>query len=534
MAEKPPVNNALGKPVIEQTQDYFAVFKSITATEPELIDKSTFKITYLVDSLGNVEKPTENRAAAFNVIQNFEKNNDVTIVLDQATTDNSALAGEHSIFSIGKPVPYVYSQNEIPSSSYEQRLIFRNPNSPPSGAYDALDNIQGQVLGYELSSADNDAVQFENDSSKGKLEFYETGPVAGDDARYLLNNLSRSYSPPEPGFAYISGTIQQSGTGSYYRIQDLEEDVNSIDLEVFMQINKYGSNTSNTTNYYKLYFEYGNSDLDTWTTTSLVPVDENTAQIADGPDYYYWSNALFTVGGIKNMKWTRTFQKTEIIDYYNTNNFVDIRPVLELSVPAITDIQLLNFNVGVQTVILTAKNQSPSPDDYYCDISDGVTNNATHYWGIDTSRGNNYISSSTKLAEFYKDFYVETKNQQDFGIDPVTLLFDPKPGDRIRFQYNQNQDYLIYEVIPPDEGEGHLILKLDGNPPTSSLQNFLLYRIDDSIAGDLIINQKKALTIDNPLNEFTGIIYPEYPSERIIEKGNALLAKLKSDGIIEN
>tara|TARA_R100001126_G_C4745617_1_gene110503 strand:+ start:138 stop:326 length:189 start_codon:yes stop_codon:yes gene_type:complete len=62
----------------------------------------------------------------------------------------------------------------------------------------------------------------------------------------------------------------------------------------------------------------------------------------------------------------------------------------------------------------------------------------------------------------------------------------------------------------------------------------MLYRIDNSIAGDMIINQKKIVGIDNPNDPFTGIIYPQFPSENIIKNSDQILAKLKSEGIIEN
>ena len=68
------INGILGGlPVASQNQEYFAVFDEAGSTGPEIIGKTQFRITYLVDSNLNTSKPTEEGDAALNASQNFEK-----------------------------------------------------------------------------------------------------------------------------------------------------------------------------------------------------------------------------------------------------------------------------------------------------------------------------------------------------------------------------------------------------------------------------------------------------------------------------
>ena len=70
--------------------------------------------------------------------------------------------------------------------------------------------------------------------------------------------------------------------------------------------------------------------------------------------------------------------------------------------------------------------------------------------------------------------------EDGFNFSPVITPFNPRPGDRIRFGYNKNNDYTIYEVIEPaGDVDGRLKLRLNTTVPTSvNLNNFVLHRVD--------------------------------------------------------
>jgi len=115
-------------PVVEQLQEYLAIFKGVGSSSPEVIDNSSFFITYLIDSQGNPIKVSSDSIALKNIIQNFSDQNQVIIRVDQATALNKQLEGEHTITSIGSIVPIIYTQIGDDPQDYTNYITFKNPN----------------------------------------------------------------------------------------------------------------------------------------------------------------------------------------------------------------------------------------------------------------------------------------------------------------------------------------------------------------------------------------------------------------------
>ena len=96
------INGILGGlPVASQNQEYFVVFDEAGSTGPEILNKTQFRITYLVDSNLNTSKPTEEGDAALNATQNFEKSKSCMVRADNATVLNQNLTGKQAIYDIG-------------------------------------------------------------------------------------------------------------------------------------------------------------------------------------------------------------------------------------------------------------------------------------------------------------------------------------------------------------------------------------------------------------------------------------------------
>jgi|LakMenEpi03Aug12_release.lakeMendotaPanAssembly.Ray.scaffolds.fasta_scaffold219210_2 hypothetical protein len=114
-------------PVVEQLQDYLIVFKDVGSSSPEVIDNSSFFITYLVDSQGTPIKISAESVALSNLIQNFSDQNEVIIRVDQATSLNKQLEGIHSVTSIGSIVPISYTQTGVESGSNVNYITFTEP-----------------------------------------------------------------------------------------------------------------------------------------------------------------------------------------------------------------------------------------------------------------------------------------------------------------------------------------------------------------------------------------------------------------------
>lgn len=94
-----------GLPVAEKNQEYFAVIKEVGDTSPELIDQSQFKVTYICDSQLNVSKPSTDSVALNNVTQNFERQKNAIVRVDEGTVLNQQLGGVHEITAVGSIEP---------------------------------------------------------------------------------------------------------------------------------------------------------------------------------------------------------------------------------------------------------------------------------------------------------------------------------------------------------------------------------------------------------------------------------------------
>jgi hypothetical protein len=163
----------------------------------------------------------------------------------------------------------------------------------------------------------------------------------------------------------------------------------------------------------------------------------------------------------------------------------------------------------------------------------------TRFWSTGSHTDVTWLTASAYLSLNYGNIQ-QTSNFPgtggSFGLSPIKNLFIPQPGDRIRFEYDPSKDYTIYEVISPDiDSEGCLKIKLNTVVPSNTtIDNFILHRVDNTSIKYIILNVAKDSIIDNPENPFTGIILPKYPSEKLQRNLENILSKLKQDGIIEN
>ena len=113
--------------------------------------------------------------------------------------------------------------------------------------------------------------------------------------------------------------------------------------------------------------------------------------------------------------------------------------------------------------------------------------------------------------------------------------FIPQAGDRIRFEYNSEQEYMVYDVILPDDPNndtGRLCLKLGGQVlPELQMNNFLLYRIARD-GQNIQLDYKKENT-GGRKQPFTGLIIPQYTTFTP-EEVDAAILKLRELDILRN
>ena len=132
-----------------------------------------------------------------------------------------------------------------------------------------------------------------------------------------------------------------------------------------------------------------------------------------------------------------------------------------------------------------------------------------------------------------------TDQFENFNLSKIQVPFKVGIGDRIRFLYNPQTDFHIYDVKEPaTELDGRLKLKLNTNLSQSftetQLSNFVLHRTNESIPRYIILNVDKVPGVGNASNPFTGVILPQFPTEKLINNLDTILNKLKVEGIIKN
>jgi len=97
-------------PSVQSLGTYFAYFNYLEETNPELIDKATAHILYLIDIDGNVLTPSLSSSYYYNLIDNFESGKKANIILN-ATSGNPETIGDIPIIRAGAiPMPIIASQ----------------------------------------------------------------------------------------------------------------------------------------------------------------------------------------------------------------------------------------------------------------------------------------------------------------------------------------------------------------------------------------------------------------------------------------
>lgn len=171
-----PIEGILGgKAVAEKNQEYFAVVFEAGDTSPEIIDQTQFKVTYLCDSVLNVSKPAEDTVATNNIIQNFERQKIATVRVDQGTSLNQQLGGNHKITAVGSLEPVLGTQLGKGPYQYSTTMSFIHQ--------DQIDGVPGvPITNYYIVSQKQGGYQdlpFANKTS-GNITVEVSGtPIGG-------------------------------------------------------------------------------------------------------------------------------------------------------------------------------------------------------------------------------------------------------------------------------------------------------------------------------------------------------------------
>ena len=463
-----PVNGALGGlPVAEKNQSYFVVFIGAGGTGPEIIDETAYFITYLVDENGNVSKPSEDYASLYNLVQNFEVGKNVIVRNDAASAVNGQLVGKQRISAVGKQEPIIYSQTGSSEGAY---IIPLNFNSELNQS--TTPRMEGTMVRGIYNPTTNDFQTVTNYNS----------PVSSPQApAATFNNTTGTYTVSSAEIGNTLTIFFEVSIGLRLTPQGGNNQTGTQTRNVTIRLLKDGVPAAGGTLAEKTYTIQG----------SNVDFESSVFNFSSDPLVVGQLAVIFDSG---DPVYTVEIQFEDAI--YCTADFIQFRII----------------------------NQSPEPSNPLVLGNYWDNNSGTSFW----------LTASAELSTNYgavqNSQNVLNEIEPGFNFSPITIPFIVTPGDRIRFGYNKENDYTIYEVIEPSgDIDGKLKLRLNTLVPTSvNLNNFVLHKVDTNNPVYIILDVKKV----GGTQGFNGVILPEYPTKKLRDNLDNIIISLKERGII--
>lgn len=480
-----------GLPVAEQNQEYFAVFDEAGDTGPEIIDKTQFRVTYLVDSNLNTSKPSENSDAAINTTQNFEEGKTVVVRADNATVLNRNLTGEQFTYDVGTIRLIATTETGSSPGGFIPTMSFVDTRGQDI-VQDALD------VSIEYGADDDQSTSSPNENFL---------------IQYNGNAIKPISSSGDPFYSVDANvetlTIERDSTEGGTRIK--------VFFNVFLQGNW------NTTGNPAPGAIQGNIRLEQQTagTGNYIVVRQENFSIPYGNSQYFYPAVEipyfknFVAGTKFRCRLTRT-------DGLSPNQLLvkggrlKVRQEYlpgDVSIPGLNACTASYFEPTFTTFEPVSASNNP--------------------------QGYSVITSSVQMGYFINNGFRAKLDDQSKAFDPkgdnvtfenIQVPFDWQVGDEIRFEYNKNKVHKIVDTTELNTGAWAFTLT-PSITSGSELNHFTHYRVEPD-GGYIIVDSIK----NNQVNEnqpFSGIILPRYPSENLKEQSDNLIFRLKQAGIIE-
>jgi hypothetical protein len=486
-----------GLPVATQTQEYFVVFDEAGSTGPEIIDKTQFRITYLVDSKLNTSKPTDEGDAALNATQNFEKGAYCNVRADNATVLNQNLTGKQGIYDIGSLQLLSTTEYGKGNDEYITTMSFNSVGGQLVGTAQNISSAHRQVA---PTSIYNDVTQkVEMSTVITAVSGTDWVEWDGDELEFLQSTLD-------------AGTRLRTNLGGQIFIVDV-----------------YAGNTVEGT--IKIYND---------------PVGATPAQeLASFP-------FSFSVPNVPTAPQGTNFSFNLLTSYQDFSALDKV--YAELSITGLSS--NANTYAYFKNISISFQQETPAGDILVM----GVNATTASYWdGVQTISGSgvnpndlnkaySILTGSDDITLFSNGEYLQRINTASEAFDPendgntfnpIQLPFQFLTGDEIRFEYNQNKVHKVIRTELTDDNKLALFITpgvntqaiaVEGSTGTQ-LNHFTHYRIVQN-GGYLFINTKKD-NVAGVEQDFKGIITPQQPSENLGLRGDELIFALKEAGIIE-
>lgn len=468
-----------GLPVAEQNQEYFAVFEEAGDTGPEIIDKTQFRVTYLVDSQLGTSKPAPESVAAINITQNFERGTNCIVRADNATALNQNLSGRQNIYNVGSVALIATTETGSSPGAFNTTMSFSDPRGQ-----DIIEDAEDVSLEFTAGNP-NTALSNQGDNVLMAYPNVVKAISGSDFLSYATNTLTFVTNTTEAGTRVV------------------------VQGNAFLQ-NGNQSNTVGVSGKVELEFDDGG-------TGNYIVIDSDFFSASPGDQSYHYP-VVYSAGIFKNFvagsKFRIRVTKTDL-----GPNSIQIRGG--------------NFKVRQEylpgDIIIEGLNATFAP--YW----------ESEYTNFDPPSGSGYsvLTASAGLSHFINSDFRAKLSPESAIFDPKgdTVTFSPiitnlnmAPGDEIRFEYNKNKVHTVMDVREFDNGT--IALTLSPQISTGSeVDHFTYYRIQQD-GGYVIVNTEKNNTVAGE-QPFSGIILPEYPSEALKERSDELIYQLKEANIIE-
>ena len=216
-------------------------------------------------------------------------------------------------------------------------------------------------------------------------------------------------------------------------------------------------------------------------------------------------------------------------EFFAFGNFLQGSPVYDLQVSFPYAGNAIQANLFIEFLNFEVSQQTPQG---------GFIDATSPFFTTGSGEENLFLTASAQLSANYNniqnsDPVTDLASANDFNLSSINTPFNVKVGDRIRFEYNMETDFIIYEVIEPDAAnDGKLKLKLNQRiPETVNLDNFILHRVDSNDPVYIILDVKKG-DLNPPNTPFKGVMLPEYPTKELKDNIDDLVLELKEKGIL--
>jgi hypothetical protein len=526
-------------PAAEQNETYFAYFDGVGGTGPEIIDQTAYNIKYIIDDEGNTVNPesilnpfskAQQNIALNNLIDAFEPGKNAMVSLisnDPLLTENpndDALVGTYPITHVGRIANILVSENGELKPNYIPTMSFTNIAGIPYGQalynYEFLDDKASDT---SYSGTTSNYVVF-NDITIPNPSFYtpatsifttSTISTAGALTKVKFKaKLMVKYRP-----TILGGSDIQRAAPLRVRIKNV-----TTGETLASQTINFGDGVGDWSSYKAIPGEiqfYWEPDNPLAGTTEASP-DGGIIYLADdvddgnAPGYnrrYYKRYGKFELETNYVELATNNNIRVEIIalDYGNTNDY--------------TVFSALNIN----------RSQFKSIQEFPYAAYEATSS----YWYTGSTSidplGLSVLTSSLELGNLYNFGITDDGNSSELvqtidpssqlmGYTPTALPFCIKSGDYIRFEYNPNAVFNIKRVEVSNQ------IYLYVYPPVPNgvqLNHFNIYRIIND-GTYIVLNVKKPISGSS----FTGIIRPQFTSQKLIDSSSIYIQNLVEKGVI--